>query len=318
MKKVLGIAVICLISCLSTSFAATGTDSSQHELVQRLVLFPLQVDKAYQEQAEDVWWEIRTKLTDSKRFLIASKNFMESKGVFQARSELQPADAILLGRLLDGHGLLTVKLNGFDLTMRAYDGRTGQVLWHQTIGLHPSIPISRQIKDNSIKLTMDFIASIPYQGFIVTDEIAGRPLFKEGEAWTVYAYLGEAHQSTVGDPVQVVQVIPKNLNPLFQEGGVVEVIAEGRIKRLEKERAIIEIDRIRDPSLIGEKSLVRLPKEHQRLQEIYQIAESSGPTLEMDALGQSQRLTEKQKERKPLVAAVSFIANIVLMFLVVL
>lgn len=319
MKKVLCAAAVILIRFCGSAHAADGkVSAAQHQLAQRLVLFPLQVEKAYTKPAEDVWWDVRSKLTESKRFLIGSKNFMESKGVFQPRSELKPADAILLGRLLDAHALLTVTQKEFQLVMRAYDGRTGQVLWVEELQLHPSIPVSRQLKESSIKLTMDFIASIPYQGFVVTDEIAGRPLFKEGEAWTAYAYLGEAHQGKVGDPIQVVQVVSKNLSPLFQDGGVVEVVAEGRIKRTEKERVVVELDRLRDPSLIEERSMVRLPKEHQRLQEIYQIAESSGPTLEMDALGQGESLTEKQKERKPLIAAVSFIANIVIMFLVVL
>ena len=87
----------------------------EHERIHRMVVFPFKVESAEADHdlpklAEDTWWKTREKLTESKRFLVASRNFMQAKDVFQPRGELKPADALILGRLLDANALVTVFL----------------------------------------------------------------------------------------------------------------------------------------------------------------------------------------------------------------
>lgn len=315
MKKVL----LCLVLLMSVKnvVAAVGFEN-EHQLMQRLVVFPLSVDKEYEELADSIWWDIRSELSNSKRFLIASKNFMQSKDIFQPRSVLKPADAILLGRLLDAHALITLSLNKYDLTLRAYDGTNGILLSQQSVELHPSVPASQQLAEVSKRLITDFVANIPYQAYVVTDSLIGQPAFKEVGVLSAYIYLGENHQVRVGDPVQIIRLQSKNLDPLFNDGGLVTVIAEAKVKSVTGDKALIELIRIPDPSLIIEGSLVRLPKEDQRLRETFKIVKKIGPTLELDALGQSHRMTDNEREKKPLVTALSFIANFVIMFLAVL
>ncbi len=293
-----------------------GTFKVEHDLAQRLVIFPLKVEKDQQELAENIWWDLRAKLTDTKRFLIASKNFMQSKNVFQPRSELKAADAILLGRLLDAHGLITISLDGFSLTLRVYDGRNGNLLSFKKIELHPSVPASKQLAEASEKLLMDFVASFPYQSYVVVDNLVGRPVFKEGDVNYIYTYLGENHQASVGDKVQVIKLFNKSLEPLFSSGGQIDVIAEGVINSISGDTAKVVLNRTEQTTEINEFSLVRLPSEEKRLKDTYALLKSEGPSLELDALGQSERMTDEEKEKKPLVTAVSFIANLVIMFLV--
>ena len=90
-----------ILSVTIVGHASPSQFTVEHQLAQRFVLFPFEVSQPYKEQADNLWWDVRSKLSASKRFLIASKNFMQSKNVFQARSELASADAVLLGRLLD-------------------------------------------------------------------------------------------------------------------------------------------------------------------------------------------------------------------------
>ncbi len=124
--------------CMFVSFHARGQTTQiknqknkngliTHELMRRLVVFPIQADTAVSKEAESTWWDIREKLTESRRFLVASKNFMQAKDVFQPRAELQPADVLILGRLLDAHALITTFLVDKKLSMRVYETQNGML-----------------------------------------------------------------------------------------------------------------------------------------------------------------------------------------------
>ena len=288
--------------------------NTEHQLLRRIVVFPIEAEAQYSEITEDVWWDLRKKLTDNKRFLVASKNFMSAKDVFQARGALKPADVIILGRLLDAHALVSMSLRDRKLTLYAYEGRQGNQLWNRSLELHPSLPISKQLPGASEKLLLDFVASIPYQGFVVTDELIGQPLYRESGKWRMKSDVGVGSQVAIGDPVQVVDVINKSLDPLFMSGSKVVVNADGRVVQVDRNVIVVELDRVPDPKKIKNNSLVRLPSELKRLQDTYAIGAKSFD-IDASALGPRAN-TEKEEEKKPLITTLSWVANIAVLLLI--
>lgn len=293
--------------------------ANEHEPVRRLVVFPFAADKALSKVAEESWWDLREILSQNKRFLIASKNFMEVKDVFQARGYLTSADAIILGRLLDAHALITVVSENHFVSMQTYETKNGTLLWQRKIDFHPSIPVSKQFPEAIRKLVLDFISAIPYQGFVITDSLMGRALYQEGGRSFTKADIGSGNQARVGDPAQIVSITPRNLKPLFEDGLEMNVLAEGVIAKVDRNIITIEVTRQKEGVKISEGSLVRLPQELRRLQESYSLNPSLAEKAGLQTLNtKSDELTREQREKKPLVTALSFIGNLALVLLLAL
>lgn len=295
--------------------AVSADDAFAVTAIKRIVVFPFKVDRDLQKVADEVWWDLREKLTDNKRFLIASKNFMEVKDVYQPRGALIPSDAIILGRLLESHGLVTTFVRDNELSMQAYDTRNGTLLWQKKIVFHPSTPVSKQLPDAAGKLILDFIASVPYQGSVIIDSISTKPLFVDGGKSYFRADVGVSSAVTVGSVAQVIRLSPKSLKPQYDEGTSVEIVAEGTITKVDGSIATVELKRRRDGAEIRENDLVRLPGESKRLEQ------KSMGTPAIDIAGtqllteEGTKLTEKEKENKPLVTALGFIGTLALYIL---
>jgi hypothetical protein len=287
-----------------------------HERVRRVTVFPLKVDADNQSVAESTWWDLREHLTESKRFLVASKNFMQAKDVFQSRDFLQPADALILGRLLDANALITTFLVQRKLSMRAYETKNGLILWEGDIELHPAVPVSKQLPDAARKLLYDFMASIPYQGFVSIDSMIGKAWYMEGERQFFKADIGLGTQVTVGDTAQLIRIKAEKFKPLFQEGSTIEVFAEGKVTQVDRNIITVQVSRKLPGEDIAADQLVRIPDELRRIKEIYGMHESSDKNIDIQYFsGPKDELTTKEKEVKPLIASLSWIGNIALILL---
>lgn len=281
----------------------------QHEVVRRVSVFPMTAPAEYLDAADKAWWAVREELTSKARFLVASTQFLKQKDVYQARSELSPADAITLGSVLDANALVTLILQDRKMTMFVYDGEYGRTLWRMTASLNPAVPVPDQLTSVAQKLTQDFIASIPYQGFVITDPIIGKPVYKERKKTLVKVDVGLNSQVNVGDPVQLVRVETVNLQPLFLDGGRVEVFAEGHVVQVDRKSVVVEIERSSKDN-IEELAAVRFPKELARLQEQLHLKDRL-KTVNSNVLATEMNPTqERVREYKPLVLAVTFIANL--------
>jgi hypothetical protein len=283
----------------------------EHERVRRVVVFPLQTESTYTKEAEDTWWKLREHLTESKRFMVASRNFMQSKDVFQPRAELKPADAIILGRLLDANALITTFLVDHKLSMRVYETKNGLTLWSTDIELYPSIPVSKQIQDGAMKLMNDLITSIPYQGYVIVDPIIGRATYSEGDRLFFKADIGLNTQVAVGDNVQVVRVQAANLNPIFQQGMNIEVYSEGTVVKVDRQIITVQVTHRQEKSEIKADALVRVPDELKRMREAYGMTEDPMKNIGVEMYRtKDDELTDKQKDRKPLVTSLCWIGNL--------
>lgn len=283
----------------------------EHHLIRRISVFPLDVPSEYRDEADKIWWDLRNLLTQDQRFLVASKNFLAQKDVFQPRNELAPADVIILGKVLDAHALLTTELKDRVVYMRVYDAEYGRPLWLKSLALQPSLPVKQQLEKVVEKLAKDFLASLPYQGFVVKDSLKSDVVYRQGGTLSFKAEVGVESQVEVGDQVQVIRVLSDSMKPLFLEGFQMEVVAEGRVVNVAKSFIHVDLDRSIDPRLIQEGSLIRLPKEVKRLKEAYALGENLKVSANPEFL--SPRIIElkrEEAEKKPLVTSLSFIANL--------
>ncbi|RME17239.1 MAG: hypothetical protein D6797_02930 [Bdellovibrio sp.] len=279
------------------------------------MVFPFQVPSDYKEVAEDAWWDVRDLLTQSKLFLVASKDFLLKKDVFQPRAYLEPADAIILGRLLDAEVLLTTRLQGRELTMMAYEGKRGRLLWKQKMDLTPSLPVKDQIRPASKKLLYDFIASIPYQGFVVRDALKKDVVYQEQEASKVKVYVGERSQARLSQKAQFVLLKDTSFDPLFQGGGQLEVFAEGHIVELAFPHVIVQLDRVSEEK-IKEHTLVFIPEEQQRLRKSYALVQDVYKNVSARYFRTKLReLKEEESRLKPLYTSLAWFGNLALIIL---
>ncbi len=302
------IIIALLLGLILSSVAFAQTD---HTLIRRISVFPVKVPPELQGVADEAWWELREAMTKDKRFLVASKNFLMQKDVYQARSVLSPADAIILGKLLDANALVSTYLEDRTLNMRVYEGEYGRPLWEHQLVLQPSLPIAEQLQLAVVKLAQDFLASIPYQGFVITDPLQGRPVFKEGRRLLVKAEIGTLAEVDVGDPVQLVRVYSDHLKPLFTHGASIEVFAEGRVVEHDHELITVELDRLNRAAAIQDGTMVRMPRELKRLQQLYSLQDNLRSKIDPEFFSPGMTSSkQRENETKPLVASLVFIGNL--------
>lgn len=301
-----------MILSLWWAAGSSAMAQTEHTLIRRVSVFPIKVSQPeLAPVADEAWWELRETLTRDKRFLVASKNFLLQKDVYQARATLSPADAIILGKLLDANALITTYIEDRVLHMRAYEGEYGRPLWEQQLILQPSLPIAQQLQAAVIKLVQDFIAAVPYHGFVVVDSLKGRPVYQEGRRLLVQAEIGAGAELDVGDPAQLIRVFSDHLKPLFTQGASIEVFAEGRVVERARETITIELDRLNRANAIEEGTLVRLPRELKRLEDLYAIRDSLKSKIDPEFFSPGMTAAkQKEAEVKPLITALVFIGNL--------
>ena len=292
----------------------------EHLLIRRLVVFPIKIigldpnDPAIIDApvADEAWWQSREELAHSHRFLVASKQFLVRSDAFQPRKELQPADSIILGKLLDAHAMITWQLRGRELDTEVYDAQTGLLLWMKNVTLHPSLTISDQLPGLAKRLMQDFMATIPYQGFTIVDALVGKPTYSQGDLTVAQVDVGIESGAQTGDIVQWIRILATTAAPLFQGGSDVRVFAEGRVLKLDHGIATVQVVRADKQVPINENSLVRIPREAERLINVFTIRDSVHTSLtpELAAL-EASPMEQKARERRPLLTTLSVIGSLV-------
>lgn len=296
----------------SSAFAKKEQASQfEHQLIRRVVVFPIKTAPENQELADEAWWQMRELLTEGQRFLVASKQFLIRNDVLQARESLEPADAILLGRLLDSHALMVSILENRVLKMKVYDGLNGVLLYSQEARLHPSVAIKDQLVKVARLLVADFMASFPYQGFHMIDPLIGRAVYEEGDILLAQVDVGVKSKIEAGDPVEWIQMSGFTTQALFQGGAKVSAFAEGRVVKVEQNIATVEVVRATKGAAFKEFQLVRFPKEAQRLKAEFSYKEGMRNTIESSLVAPEINPMESlKKERRPLMTTLSIVGSI--------
>lgn len=307
----LRIIALFIFMTVTIGMAPTAEAQINHQLARRLVVFPMKVDKGYEAVADEAWWQAREEFTKSRRFLVASKQFLVKSDVFQPRGDLEPADAIILGKLLDAHALVTLQHANRRLTLTVYDGSNGMTIFRKAANLHPSLTVNDQLASLSRRMVNDFVASIPYQGFTVIDSLIGRPVFEDGGTKVARVDLGIGSGAQIGDTAQWITIVSNNTAPLFQTGAKITVFAEGKIIRIEEGVATVELLRATNIKEIKEFTLVRIPREAERLLNQYALVDTPRTTLTAELVApEANPMEQVARERKPLVTTLSFVGSL--------
>jgi hypothetical protein len=292
---------------VSTSFARA---EFQLQLMRRIAVFP--IAESNSSMAEDAWWQMRELLTKDQKFLIASKRFMINRGVFQPRKNLKPADAIILGKILDAQALVSCWVEERKLKMKVFEGETGATLWESEAEFHPAISIQDQLIKLSLRLMNDFIYSLPYQAYQIIDDVIGKPVYDRDAKKFAQVFLGLNHKIEVGDLAQWLVVTGDSTQTILNSAPKITVIAEGTVTKIMNDRAEIAIQKMRVLAELKESSLVRFPKELSRLKDMYSGASDERvSSLSNEYLSSEIRnVSETNHETHPTVTALAFIVNI--------
>ena len=301
-----------IIPMLLVAFSSnSNAQSSNHQLIRRLAVFPFSVPSELNAAADEAWWQAREEFASTRRFLVGSKQFLVKSDAFQPRKDLEPADAIILGKLLDAHALVTFQLQERRLMMTVYDGGNGSTIWRRGLSLHPSLPMGDQLPQIAKRMVDDFVASIPYQGFTIVDSLIGQAVYEEGDVKLAQVDLGLATQGQTGDLVQWIRISGTTVDPVFQGGSKTVVFAEGKVVKIEQGIATVEIQRASSIKDLKEFSLVRVPREADRLTKAYAINAGPRTTLTSELVSpEAAPMEQLAKERKPLATTLSIITSI--------
>lgn len=322
-----GVFAACLLVIFSPIvFAETAPPIQEHQLVRRAAVFPIKMDEsasdvaslplqgqnAVQLAAEEAWWAAREEMVKNHRFVVASKIFLQKNDAFQPRGDLDPADALILGKVLDAHALITMQVLNRKFLFTVYDGLVGVTLWRRELALHPSLTVKDQLAKTATNLVKEFIAGIPYHGFTTVDPLIGRAVFDERQMKLSQIELGSNAPARIGDVVQWIKIGSVSLTPVFQGGAQVSVFAEGKIIRLDASIATVEIARATSLKEIQEFTLVRLPGDPESQAAKLRIGDHPRLSVTPQLLSpEAQPMKELVRERKPLVATLSSIGSVI-------
>lgn len=302
-----------LIATLLAIFCFQAQAEVRHELFTKMAVFPL--GDAGFSSSEDAWWQMRDVLTKDQRYLVASRRFMINRGVFQPRRTLKPADAIILGKILDAEALMTTYLTGRTLKMQVYRCEDGSTLWESSLELHPAIPIPDQLVKAGQKLVLDFVASLPYQGYQVIDESREQATFEVDGQRRAFVFHGVGSGLEVGDPVQWVEVSGDAGVSFFNQPVRTQIVAEGKVVAINGRRAEVQVDKTRSIEDLRDRSLVRFPKEVSRLKN--QMAGDKGAALTAEYLSSEMKdPADFQAGHQPKSTTLAFLGNLALLLLI--
>ncbi len=282
-----------------------------------MAVFPIRNEPGQEKLAEEYWWKIRSLFAENKRFLLANTSYMQQKDVFQARAELTPSDAIILGEILDAHLLVTTVIENKKLSMFIYESLFGRLVWKAERTMPASIPTSEQLPDLTNKLVKDFMASIPFQGFVFVDPLIGKVVYAKEKDSFLQVEVGEDVLVEAGDDVQLLKLNYNYGSPLFMGGATVEVFAEGKVSLVNHNIITVQLLRATDLQQIKEESLVRFPKEVKRMKELFRLSENLKSRVDPESFAPGMKaLTREQTENKALITSVAFLLNIIGVLLV--
>ncbi len=300
-----------LFLLLCIAFSAIARAQEEENWIRRVSVFLPQAESISESLAERGWIAVRKELIDDERFLVASKSFLQEKEVYQARAELKPADALLLGRLLDAQALLTFEYSDYEMKMHFYSGSNGLGLWTSQKKLNPSVPAEEQFITTAIQLTQELLADVPFQAFTVKNEISDRVVYQDEGFDLVKVFKGK-QEIEIGEPALIFQLQRKNLDNLYLKGANKQVFAEGKVLSVNDDIAVVRILAKNEDRKIQVHDLVSFPEQEKRLKE-----QLSWRNQKFEGLLMSETRIKKEdvSDSKSFTTAIISIVNLALLIL---
>lgn len=252
MRQSILLFILLITSTVFSHSLAQDEANPQLSLSKKIAVFP--ISDISGTEAEEAWWKMRELLTQESRFLVATRRLMINRGVFQGRRLLKPADAILLSKILDADLVFASFIQDRIFHINVYEGDSGQIFYSRKIDFHPAIPIKEQVSKITTQGVKDFLSYLPYDGYIVKNDLKGTVFSTDGEVFS-QAKIFDSSRLKEGDPLQVVRIRRPSANQ-FE----VEVVAEGEFLKVEgKGISLIKLIQFKDMNSVSENSFIRVP-----------------------------------------------------------
>jgi hypothetical protein len=263
-----------------TPEVATENYGPELKALKKWAVFPFDVvDEKLKQAADQAWWKVREKITEKKRFQVASKQFLIQRDVFQPRKNLNAEDIKFLAQHLDADVIITGFSEYRDIQLNAYLTQTGQLLWSKKIGFHPSLRASEQLLNLSTRLITEFIEKIPYQGTLIEEDEKRPEIF--------YVDLGINENVSPGDEITFLKsILPDSEKEKTKTENILAfmqtvVVSQGKVLSVKKNFIAVEvkkeeIEKTKHTSLIG------YPKEKKLAAYEDKLAPELVPTAEDD------------------------------------
>ena len=178
-------------------------NETQLKAFRRVAVFPVASEDLDDKLKSGLWWSFREHLSSHLQFVVASKQFLEAKEVYQERSEIQTADVILLSKHLEADVLMTLSYSDRTLHLRTYNALDGLALKNFSEKLQSNFSAEKQINSLASKLFDKWLASLPYQG-VITEKTTD----------TVKVNIGKAYEPSLLQEAHIIQVKRKSLGEL--------------------------------------------------------------------------------------------------------
>lgn len=133
--------------------------------IRRLAIFPIASEDISQGLKSSLWWDFRKDLAADGRFVVASKQFLELKEVYQERKALSPSDAILLSKHLEADALICLEYSNRELHLRSYSKDDGMMLIHLSETLPTHFTAEARLNEAFQRLIAKWYAYMPVQAY---------------------------------------------------------------------------------------------------------------------------------------------------------
>jgi len=192
--------------------------------IKRVAIFPARgVDDTL---VDELWWQLREAIAADGRFDVATRRLMINRQVLAPRSELKPADAVILGRVLDADLLIThyvIKKKAVVSAVRAVDGL---LVWRDEVPLNPAIPDSDQLLPIFKSVMTAFLNAVPYAGYQVLSPDTQKLYESDGSLGFVYVSTPNA-ESLLGQKIYWLNVTYSS-QPLLKAKGAFQPLSWGK------------------------------------------------------------------------------------------
>ncbi|MBK9294450.1 MAG: hypothetical protein IPM57_08395 [Oligoflexia bacterium] len=269
----MGLKLNFFIILLLLSYLAQAAESLKP--IKNWVVFPFDaVDEKLKPSANKAWWDIRQKITETKKYSIASKQFLIQKDVYQPRKNLRPDDVKYLSKLLEADIIITGWSEYRDFQLNVYLSQNGELLWSKKLGFHPSLNPSEQLFNISQRLIQEFLDKLPFHGVLVKSD--------DTTVNAVSIDIGKNENLSMSDEVQFVNIeLPDKWDTSIGLNNLqITAMALGKVVKPKKAYSVVEIKK--DLNLPEEGIFVFVAKEQKRKQYEQTLAPELQPTLEED------------------------------------
>jgi hypothetical protein len=184
---------------------------------------------------------------------------MINRGAFQPRKNLKPADAIILGKILDAEALVTMQIENRLLIFKVYETESGQLYFETKFEFHPAISVSEQLPKAAAAVSESFLRSQPFHGFLFQDSAHSKIVYEIKDKKMVSVFKG-SFSVEVGDEVQFIKSYAGNDSVMISTETKIEILAVGKVLALQDDKAQVELIKMTEESDIKDLGLVRFPK----------------------------------------------------------